>query len=99
MFLAVSSLEVPEDRQDDLEEAFRNRSKLVDGHDGFRRLQLVKQQGADTYLLLMFWETQEAFKAYVQHPDFEHAHGDLGDAVTPGPLRQYDVVLDSQEGD
>jgi hypothetical protein len=31
--LAVSSLEDPDDRQANPEEAFRNRSKLVDDHD------------------------------------------------------------------
>lgn len=99
MFLAISSLEVPPDRHDELEKQFRQRSKLVDEHEGFRRLELVKQKGGNEYLLLLHWDSQEDFKAYVKHPDFDHAHGDLDEAITPGPLQQYEVLLDSHRGD
>lgn len=98
MFLAISSLEVPKERQADLEAAFQDRERLVDEHEGFRRLVLVKARSEDEYLLLLEWESQQAFKRYVQHPDFEHAHGDLDEAITPGRLRQFDVVLDSDLG-
>lgn len=98
MFVAISSLDVPEDRQADLEAAFEARSRLVDEHDGFRRLRLLRAKGQGEYLLVLEWEHQADFKAYVRHPDFDHAHGDLDEAITPGPLRQFDVVLDSEEG-
>ncbi|PSG96235.1 hypothetical protein BRD56_11965 [Thermoplasmatales archaeon SW_10_69_26] len=99
MFLAVSSLMVPEERRSGRQAAVRDRSTLVDRHDGFRRLSLVERQAADACLSFLDGDSQEDLEASVQPPDVDHAHGDLDDAVTPDPLQRFDVLRDSEEGD
>lgn len=99
MLLAVSKLVVPEHRQGELEARFRGRPKLVDGHPGFRRLQLVKARGTGEYLLLLEWDDLASFQGYAKSAAFEHAHDDLDGDVKPGGLRVYDLVLDSGRGE
>lgn len=99
MLLAVSRLVVPEHRQKELEERFRNRQRLVDKHPGFRRLQLVKARGTDEYLLMLEWDDLASFQGYAKSPAFHHAHDDLDGDVTPGGLRMYDLILDSGRGE
>lgn len=99
MFVAVSSIEVPEEHADALVERFRDRARRVDEHDGFRRLRLAKHKGRPEFWLILEWEDQADFKAYVQHPDFEHAHGSLDEQLEAGPLRQLEIVLDSDRGE
>lgn len=101
MILAVSKLHAQAPHQESLEAAFRARKKLVDKHAGFRRLQLVKARGGDEYMLLLLWDDMESFRSYVKSADFQHAHPPGGDedAVTPGGLRVYDLVLDSDRGE
>ena len=99
MIVAVSRLTALADAQQGLESAFRARKKLVDGFAGFSRLQLVKGRGTGEYLLLLEWETMEAFRAYATSPAFAHAHPPDGPDVDPGGLRIYDVLLDSMRGE
>lgn len=97
--VAISSLRVPKERAEALEAAFRGRSRLVDQHPGFRRLQLVRARGSGEYMLILHWESLEAFQRYAKSQDFEHAHNDLDGDVTPMGLRIYDMVLDSERGE
>lgn len=99
MIVAVSTLYADTGRQAELEDAFRKRQKLVDEFPGFQRLQLVKGRGTGEYMLILHWQDMESFRSYVKSPAFEHAHADTGDGVTPGGLRIYDLLLDSDRGD
>jgi hypothetical protein len=99
VFLAVSSLTVPEERRSGRQAAVRDRSTLVDRHDGFRRLPLVERQAADESLSFLDGDSQEDLETSVQPPDVDHAHGALDDAVTPSPLQRSDVLRNSEEGD
>ncbi|HET6405372.1 MAG TPA: antibiotic biosynthesis monooxygenase [Candidatus Thermoplasmatota archaeon] len=100
MIVAVSTLHAAVESQEALEAAFRGRKKLVDSFPGFRRLQLVKGRGTNEYMLLLEWDSMDAFRAYVRSPAFEHAHPPTADdSVAPGGLRIYDLLLDSAKGD
>lgn len=99
MIIAVSSLVAPPDQQEALEEAFRRRQKLVDGFPGFRRLQLTKARGSNEYFLFLQWDDMASFRSYVKSEAFHHAHPPTTNGVEPGPLRFYDVILDSDRGE
>ncbi len=98
MFVAVSSLQAGSDYADALEARFLARKKLVDGHPGFRRLQLLRGRGTTEYLLVLEWDDIAAFKAYAQSPDFKHAHVELDAGVQATGLRMYDSLVDSARG-
>lgn len=98
-FVAISTLRAPPAEQAAIEGAFRERKRLVDRFAGFRGLQLVKARGSGEYLLLLEWDSMESFRAYVKSEAFHHAHPETVDGVEPGPLRVYDLLLDSRKGD
>ena len=98
MFVAVSSLRAAPTHAAALEARFASRQKLVDRHDGFRRLQLLKGRGTGEYLLVLEWEDFDSFRAYVKSRDFEHAHVELDEGIAANPLRVYDIIVDSLNG-
>lgn len=98
MFVAVSTLRAAPDNAESLEARFRGRKRLVDGHRGFRRLQLLRGRGTGEYLLVLEWDDLAAFQAYAKSPDFKHAHVELDAGVEAGGLRIYDTLVDSARG-
>lgn len=99
MFVAVSSLRAEASIAPALEARFAARQKLVDGHAGFRRLQLLRGRGTHEYLLVLEWDDLASFQRYAKSPDFEHAHVELDAGIQAGGLRVYDVLVDSARGE
>ena len=102
MYVSVSRLRVPEDRAGELVDAFRARSRLVEGWDGFVDLQ-VWQSDRDRGELMMVsrWRDRAAFTAYMRSDDHRRSHDridpDLGDAIRLERLEHlhtYDVVAE-----
>jgi len=66
------------------EERFRGRAGLVENHPGFVRLEIlrptsVKMHGGDMggseyYVVLTYWENEQAFVAWTESEDFRRAH-------------------------
>jgi heme-degrading monooxygenase HmoA len=58
-----------------LEEAFANRLREVEGHDGFRRLEVWRDlRDPHTYLMISWWRDQEAFTGYLRSAAHERSH-------------------------
>ena len=63
MFVSHSEIEVEEHGADALERAFRERSRLVDGHPGFLGLELLRDIGRKgNYLLVTRWSSRDDFR-------------------------------------
>ncbi|HEX4690660.1 MAG TPA: antibiotic biosynthesis monooxygenase family protein, partial [Solirubrobacteraceae bacterium] len=76
MYASVSRLRIPEDRAGALVRAFRGRSGLVDGWDGFVDLQVWRSDRDPGALLMVSrWRDREAFKAYMRSSDHQVSHG------------------------
>ena len=75
MYVSMSRLRVDEGRAADLVAAFRRRSRLVEGADGFVDLQ-VWQSDRDRGELLMVsrWRDRAAFKAYMRSAEHRVSH-------------------------
>ena len=74
-FISISEITVPSAEVDALERAFRERSRRVDGHDGFVGLELLRDIRANgRYVLLTRWRSREDFTAYMKSGDHAHAH-------------------------
>lgn len=98
-FVARSEITVPVAEGPALEQAFRDRARLVDDHPGFVGLQLLRDiRGNGRYVLLTRWHSRAAFKAYMKSGDHARAHGrqheGLGPLAGAGPLEQFDVVIE-----
>ena len=74
-FVAFSKLEVPEGGQEQIETAFRARLGAVDGWEGFRSLEVWADLVEPTsYTMVSWWESPEAFKAYMRSDDHRRSH-------------------------
>ena len=75
MYVSLSRLRIPRDRAQELVDAFRQRLRAVDEHDGFVDLQ-VWQSDRDRGELVMVsrWRDRAAFKAYMKSPDHVRSH-------------------------
>ena len=102
MYVSLSRLRIPANEADELVAAFRRRSGLVDGFEGFIDLQ-VWQSDRDPSELLMVsrWRDRDCFKAYMKSPAHRSSHEridprlkDVIDLERLEHLHTYDVVAD-----
>jgi heme oxygenase (mycobilin-producing) len=91
MILAVSRFTVSQRQARELEARFIVRPRLVDAHDGFRGLEVLKS-GAErvTFMLITRWDSREQLKAYLQSEDFIRVH--KGSAEEAAEFRIYELV-------
>ena len=75
MYVSLSRLRVPVERAEELVIAFRRRSGLVDGFDGFVDLE-VWQSDKDAGELVMVsrWRDRDAFRAYMRSEAHRVSH-------------------------
>lgn len=102
MFVSQSEIAIEGDRGSLLEAAFRTRPGLVDAHNGFLGLELLREVGhRGRYVLVTRWRTREDFRRYMKSRDYRasHAreHAGLEEVSDGAPLRQFETV-DLHEG-
>jgi heme-degrading monooxygenase HmoA len=66
------------------EQRFAGRAGLVENHPGFIRLEILRPKaiqmhnqrlgGSDYYVVLTYWENEEAFRKWTESEDFRLAH-------------------------
>jgi heme-degrading monooxygenase HmoA len=96
MFVSHSEIAIEEGQVSVLEAAFRARARLVDSHDGFLGLELLREVGhGGRYLLVTRWRTREDFRRYMKSEDYRAAHASQYaglEASGGAPLRQFEAV-------
>jgi len=97
MFVSHSEIAIEEGQVGDLEAAFRARARLVDSHDGFLGLELLREVGrGGRYVLVTRWRTRDDFRRYMKSEDYRAAHArqhvGLEEASNGAPLRQFETV-------
>lgn len=100
MYVSMSRLRVPEDRSDELVDAFRQRLHAVDGHDGFVDLEVWRNdRDPGEIVMVSRWRDRDAFKAYMKSSDHRRSHdrivSSLDDAISLQALEHlhtYEVV-------
>jgi heme-degrading monooxygenase HmoA len=100
VFVFISHLTVPADDRDELEQHFRERSRLVDSFPGFLYLQLLAPQaGSATHTFLTAWESRDDFRRYMQSEEHAVSHSrEPGEIMARTDVRHeaYEVLLDSR---
>ena len=101
MFVFISQLRVPEQDHEALARHFRDRSRLVDGFEGFLYLQLMRPQGGEaTHTFLTAWESREAFRRYMRSREHAISHSREPEAImarTEVRHEAYEVLMDSRQ--
>ena len=103
-FVAINFIDCEPDYITRFEELFGSRAHAIDRMDGFKNMRVLKpKDGSNTYLIMSFWESEEAFKKWTGSPEFMEGHkrgfADLAKAREEGktpPMKSsfktYDVL-------
>jgi heme-degrading monooxygenase HmoA len=94
----INAITVAEGRGPELEERFAKRAAEVETMPGFLGFELLRPTSGETrYFVYTRWESEEAFRAWVESPAFTRGHAqaarDSGGTVAHGAdLLAFDVV-------
>ena len=96
----INAIDVPEGQGAALEERFRSRHGEVERMPGFLGFELLRPTGGEScYFVYTRWESEEAFRAWVESEAFTRGHAGGADAADRRPvgtgshLLEFEVVL------
>jgi heme-degrading monooxygenase HmoA len=96
LFVVTSRIQVSAGHSDDLVAAFRERSGVVDGAEGFDHLEVWRERrDATHFVMTSWWASPDAFKAYMGSDGHRtsHARVSRGDGGPRGVgVARFDVV-------
>ena len=91
MIVAISRFRPPSDQAEHLVARFQERSRLVDQHEGFLGLEILRSfERQPEFLLVTRWKDREALRAYLQSPDFQVAKA--ASVAEDATFAMYEVV-------
>lgn len=74
-FVAINYIDCDQDYKQRFEELFGTRAHAIDRMPGFKEMQVLKpKDGEDSYLIVSFWESEDAFKQWTGSPEFIEGH-------------------------
>ena len=84
MIVVANRMPVAKGHEAAFEDRFEGRARLVENHPGFVRLEILRPKaltiqggqmgGSDYYVVLTYWENEQAFVAWTESEDFHRAH-------------------------
>ena len=81
----INAIEVPEGAGPELEARFAARAGAVERSPGFEGFQLLRPvEGESRYFVMTWWESEEAFQAWLGSQDFAKGHANAGGAAAGG---------------
>ena len=100
--IRINAISVPAEGGPELEERFRKRLGAVDEQPGFLSFDLLRPTGENEqrWFVMTRWESEEAFRAWVESTAFRHGHakseGGGRPVATGSELLEFEVVLSSE---
>jgi len=74
-FVAVNYINCTPEYAERFEELFGSRAKAIDLMPGFVNMHVLKpQREGDSYLIVSYWDSEEAFKDWTKSPAFLEGH-------------------------
>ena len=103
MIVVMNRIPVKPEHRGVFEARFRNRTREIDRFPGFIRNLVLRPTSEDNpyYVIMTFWESQEAFEAWVNSEAFEKAHRRARTETKPewfqgrNVFEMYEVVTDT----
>ena len=73
----------------------------MDGVEGFISLYVMRPSKANSpYVIMSFWETDKAYKAWMQSDSFRNSHAGMADLegafTAPPSLELHNVVMETK---
>ena len=74
-FVAINFIDCVPSYKPRFEELFGSRAQAIDRMPGFQSMQVLKpKDGESSYLIMSFWESEEALKQQTGSPEFIEGH-------------------------
>ena len=90
----INAIEVPEGAGPELERRFAARAGAVEQSPGFEGFQLLRPvEGESRYFVMTWWESEDAFQAWVNSQDFSRGHANAGGGEGQRPVATGSSVL------
>ncbi len=88
-FVAINYINCNPEYKDRFEELFASRAHAIDTMPGFVDMQVLRPaKEGDAYLIVSFWENENAFKTWTSSPAFLEGHkrgfADIAEAKAAG---------------
>jgi heme oxygenase (mycobilin-producing) len=97
-FVVTSDVRVAEAGAAVLEAAFADRMRLVEGHPGFQRLEVWRdERDPGAFVMVSWWDDEASFRAYMRSPDHRLSHARIPTdpaRARPAGLRRFRRVSD-----
>lgn len=75
MFVAQSRFAVANGMENEVREAFINRPHLVDGVDGFIRMEVLSpEKEPNVFVLMTYWQNKETWKEWFKGHNYKASH-------------------------
>lgn len=95
-FVVVSDLEVAAVGAEALEAAFQQRLREVEGHPGFQRLEVWRDDAREgAYRMVTWWDDEAAFRSYMRSAEHRRSHARIPQEPARARgvgLRRYTVI-------
>ncbi len=74
-FVFCSEVTISAEHEEQLEQAFRNRVRLVEAAPGFQRLEVWRDASSPgVFLMVTWWDSAARFREYMQSEDHRRSH-------------------------
>lgn len=74
-FVAINTIHVKPHYVERFEQLFCNRARAIDRRPGFIRMNVLKPSKPEgPYLIVSYWESETAFKGWLDSPEFLEGH-------------------------
>lgn len=100
MIITANRVPITKGYEREFEKRFERRLGAVDRVPGFIRNEVLRPVQGDHYVVLTYWESREAFEAWVQSESFRQAHANpapRGMFTGPSTLEVHEVILVSEK--
>jgi len=90
----INAIAVPEGAGPELEKRFAARAGAVENSPGFEDFQLLRPTGGDErYFVMTWWESEDAFQAWMNSQDFAKGHAHAGGGEGQQPVASGSALL------
>jgi heme-degrading monooxygenase HmoA len=73
-FVAINYIDCDEAYKPRFEELFSSRAHAIDRMPGFRSMEVLKPSDGSAFLIISYWESEDAFKNWTGSPEFAEGH-------------------------
>lgn len=91
----INAIEVAAGRGPELEDRFAKRAAEVETMPGFIQFELLRPTAGETrYFVVTWWESDDAFQAWLKSPSFTRGHAQAAKDADGGSVAHGSAVLE-----